>query len=160
MVALAHQCARALERATLLAAEREARRRAEYLVRTGELLAASLSPAATLDEVARLAVPELADWAFVELSLAATPAAGSGAHRRGRTTVGWRRVHQASFGFVAPPSALRRSPVFAGLFWAVLVLRRSTASASDLLVGADLRRVPEFGHHLRVGRQRHRRVVA
>ena len=67
MVALAHQCAQALERARLLAAEREARRRAEYLARAGELLAASLSPTATLDEVARLAVPELADWAFVEL---------------------------------------------------------------------------------------------
>jgi len=74
MVALAHQCAQALERARLFAAEREAReraeearRRAEYLARAGELLAASLNPTATLHEVARLAVPELADWAFVEL---------------------------------------------------------------------------------------------
>ena len=74
MVALAHQCAQALERARLFAAEREAReraedarRRAEYLARAGELLAASLNPTATLDEVARLAVPEIADWAFVEL---------------------------------------------------------------------------------------------
>jgi PAS domain S-box-containing protein len=67
MVALAHQCAQALERARLYAAEREARRRAEYLAGAGELLAASLNPAATLHEVARLAVPELADWAFVEL---------------------------------------------------------------------------------------------
>jgi PAS domain S-box-containing protein len=74
MVALAQQCAQALERARLFAAERqarqraeEARRRAEYLAQAGELLAASLNPAATLEEVARLAVPELADWAFVEL---------------------------------------------------------------------------------------------
>jgi PAS domain S-box-containing protein len=67
MVALAHQCAQALERARLFAAEREARRRAEYLARAGGLLAASLNPAATLHEVARLVVPELADWAFVEL---------------------------------------------------------------------------------------------
>jgi PAS domain S-box-containing protein len=67
MVALAHQCAQALERARLFAAERRARRRAEYLAEAGELLAASLNPAATLEQVARLAVPELADWAFVEL---------------------------------------------------------------------------------------------
>jgi len=74
MVALAQQCAQALERARLFAAERdarqraeEARRRAEYLAQAGELLAASLNPTATLHEVARLAVPELADWAFVEL---------------------------------------------------------------------------------------------
>jgi PAS domain S-box-containing protein len=74
MVALAHQCAQALERARLYAAERDARRaaeearaRAEYLGRAGELLAASLNPTATLHELARLAVPELADWAFVEL---------------------------------------------------------------------------------------------
>jgi PAS domain S-box-containing protein len=67
MVALAQQCAQALERARLFAAEREARRRAEYLARAGELLAGSLNPAATVEEVARLAVPELADWAFVEL---------------------------------------------------------------------------------------------
>jgi PAS domain S-box-containing protein len=74
MVALAHQCAQALERARLFEAEQharrraeEARRRAEYLARAGELLAASLDPPATLAEVARLIVPELADWAFVEL---------------------------------------------------------------------------------------------
>jgi PAS domain S-box-containing protein len=67
MVALAHLCAQALDRARLFAAEREARRRAEYLARAGNLLAASLNPAATLEKVARLAVPELADWAFVEL---------------------------------------------------------------------------------------------
>jgi PAS domain S-box-containing protein len=67
MVTLAHQCAQALERARLFAAEREGRRRAEYLAGAGDLLAASLNPAATLEEVARLAVPELADWAFVEL---------------------------------------------------------------------------------------------
>ena len=67
MIALAHQCAQALERARLFATERDARRRAEYLARAGELLAASLNPAATLEEVARLAAPELADWAFVDL---------------------------------------------------------------------------------------------
>jgi hypothetical protein len=47
--------------------EQAARRRAEYLARAGSLLAGSLNPQATLEQVARLAVPELADWAFVEL---------------------------------------------------------------------------------------------
>jgi PAS domain S-box-containing protein len=74
MVTLAHQCAQAVERARLFDAEQrarrhaeEARRRAEYLARASALLTGSLNPAATLAQVARLAVPELADWAFVEL---------------------------------------------------------------------------------------------
>ena len=74
MMALAHQCAQALERARLFEAEQEARRhaeearrRAEYLARASDLLAGSLNPSATLSQVARLAVPQLGDWAFVEL---------------------------------------------------------------------------------------------
>jgi hypothetical protein len=67
MMMLAHQCAQALDRARLFEAEREARRRAEYLARAGALLADSLSPEVTLEQVARLAVPAIADWAFVEL---------------------------------------------------------------------------------------------
>jgi PAS domain S-box-containing protein len=67
MLTLAHQCAQALERARLFEAEQVARRRAEYLARAGALLADSLNVRATLEQVARLAVPELADWAFVEL---------------------------------------------------------------------------------------------
>jgi PAS domain S-box-containing protein len=67
LVTLAQQCAQALERARLFEAERRARQRAEYLARAGELLAQSLKPTATLEQVARLAVPDLADWAFVEL---------------------------------------------------------------------------------------------
>ncbi|MEA2179001.1 MAG: hypothetical protein QOG77_2298, partial [Solirubrobacteraceae bacterium] len=67
VVTLAHQCAQALDRARLLDAEQDARRRAEYLSRAGSLLAASLNVTATLEQIARLAVPELADWAFVEL---------------------------------------------------------------------------------------------
>ncbi|MEA2248399.1 MAG: hypothetical protein QOH46_2928 [Solirubrobacteraceae bacterium] len=67
MVTLAHVCAQALERARLLEAEQDARRRAEYLSRAGSLLAASLNVTATIEQIARLAVPELADWAFVEL---------------------------------------------------------------------------------------------
>jgi PAS domain S-box-containing protein len=67
MCTLADQCAQALERARLFDTERAARRRAEYLARAGSLLADSLNPQATMEQVARLAVPELADWAFVEL---------------------------------------------------------------------------------------------
>ena len=74
MMAVAHQCAQALERARLFDAEQrarrhaeEARRRAEYLARASDLLAGSLNPSATLAQLARLAVPELAGWAFVEL---------------------------------------------------------------------------------------------
>ena len=67
LVTLAQLCAQALERARLFEAERQARQRAEYLARAGALLAESLNPTATLEQVARLAVPDLADWAFVEL---------------------------------------------------------------------------------------------
>jgi PAS domain S-box-containing protein len=67
MVALAQQCAQALERARLYEAEVEARRRAEYLARAGAVLGASLGVHATLEQIARLAVPGIADWAFVEL---------------------------------------------------------------------------------------------
>ena len=67
MLTLADQCAQALERARLFETEQAARRRAEYLAGAGALLAGSLNPRATLEQIARLAVPELADWAFVEL---------------------------------------------------------------------------------------------
>jgi PAS domain S-box-containing protein len=67
MLTLADQCAQALDRARLFETEHAARRRAEHLARAGSLLADSLNPRATLEQIARLAVPELADWAFVEL---------------------------------------------------------------------------------------------
>jgi PAS domain S-box-containing protein len=67
MLTLAQQCAQALERARLFGAEQRARQRAEYLARAGSVLADSLNPKATLEQVARLAVPELADWASVDL---------------------------------------------------------------------------------------------
>jgi serine phosphatase RsbU (regulator of sigma subunit) len=67
MLTLAGQCAQALDRARLFEAERDARRRAEFLARAGALLAGSLNVRATLEQVARLAVPELADWSFVRL---------------------------------------------------------------------------------------------
>lgn len=47
------------------------RRRADevqrFLVRAGEVLGASLDPAKTLDDVARLVVPRLADWCSIDL---------------------------------------------------------------------------------------------
>jgi PAS domain S-box-containing protein len=67
MCTLADQGAQALERARLFETEQAARRRAEYLAGAGALLADSLNPRATLEQIARLAVPELADWAFIEL---------------------------------------------------------------------------------------------
>jgi len=74
-LALAQQCALALERARLLASERAARAAAEraaarvrFLAEASVRLAASsLSLDDTLRTIARLAVPEVADWAFVSM---------------------------------------------------------------------------------------------
>jgi signal transduction histidine kinase len=74
MLAFAAQCAQALDRARLFAAEREARdeveaarQRVAFLAEAGERLAGSLDVEATLRTVADLAVPALADWCFVEV---------------------------------------------------------------------------------------------
>jgi hypothetical protein len=45
----------------------QAERRAAFLASAGKLLAESLECNTTLERVARLAVPELADWCFVEI---------------------------------------------------------------------------------------------
>jgi PAS domain S-box-containing protein len=50
-----------------LQAERDAVRRATFLAEAGALLDASMDPAETLDNLARLAVPEFADWCTVHL---------------------------------------------------------------------------------------------
>jgi len=62
------------ERATLLAAERDARaaaeragRRLEILAMAGTVLSGSLEPQATLEEIASLIVPDIADWCRVDL---------------------------------------------------------------------------------------------
>jgi PAS domain S-box-containing protein len=60
----------------LMADVTERRRREDaltFLAEAGEALAGSLDPVATLDEIARLAVPRLADWCAVQL---ADPAGG------------------------------------------------------------------------------------
>ncbi|HEY0606312.1 MAG TPA: GAF domain-containing protein [Herpetosiphonaceae bacterium] len=74
MLTLAGQCALALERARLFAAEREARQRAEdaqrrlaFLAEASQVLASSLDYQTTLAHVARLALPELADWSGMTL---------------------------------------------------------------------------------------------
>jgi signal transduction histidine kinase len=71
---LAQHCAQGLERARLYDAERAARRRAEegreraaFLARASAILAGSLDTRTTLDSVARLAVPRMADWCAIEM---------------------------------------------------------------------------------------------
>ena len=74
MGAIAQQCAQALERARLHESERaahaeaaQAARRVVFLSRASAALSTSLDVRSTLDAVARLAVPDLADWSFVEM---------------------------------------------------------------------------------------------
>ncbi|NUO63358.1 MAG: GAF domain-containing protein, partial [Gemmatimonadaceae bacterium] len=74
MSAVARQCAQALERARLHESERAAHaeaaraaRRIDFLSQASAALSSSLDVRSTLDAVARLAVPELADWSFVEM---------------------------------------------------------------------------------------------
>jgi len=74
LLALARHCAQALERTRLYEAERQAREAAEaaqrrlaFLAGASAVLASSLDYAITLENVARLMVPALADWCFVDL---------------------------------------------------------------------------------------------
>ncbi|MBV9212286.1 MAG: SpoIIE family protein phosphatase [Actinobacteria bacterium] len=54
-----------------ISGEVEAQRRQRVLARTGELLASSIDYEQTLREIARLGVPELADWCAVDVPTAA-----------------------------------------------------------------------------------------
>ncbi|HEX2912735.1 MAG TPA: PAS domain S-box protein [Chloroflexia bacterium] len=74
LLALAQQCAQSLERARLYEAEQDARAKAEaasqrfaFLARTGDALAASLDYEVTLQTVARLALPDFADYCIIDL---------------------------------------------------------------------------------------------
>lgn len=74
MLALAQQCAQALDRARLYAAERQARAQAEaaqvrlaFLAEASRQLASSLDYAITLETLAQLATPTLGDWCVVDL---------------------------------------------------------------------------------------------
>src|SRR4051794_4168126 len=55
------------ERRRLLEAERDARTRADFLVRAGEILDSSLVYEETLANVAQIAVPDIADWCAVSI---------------------------------------------------------------------------------------------
>ena len=74
MEALALQCAQALERARLFEAEREARARSEivqerfrFLARASEIFSSSLDYRETLQQVANMAVPHIADWVTIHI---------------------------------------------------------------------------------------------
>lgn len=74
MLALARQCAQALERARLYAAERQARAQAEaarqriaFLAEASSILASTLDYEATLGNLSRIVVPTFADWYAVDL---------------------------------------------------------------------------------------------
>jgi serine phosphatase RsbU (regulator of sigma subunit) len=64
---LARRFALAIDNARLFDQSVDARRRAEFLVRAGEILSASMDYEETLQNVAAIAVPELADWCTVQL---------------------------------------------------------------------------------------------
>jgi PAS domain S-box-containing protein len=64
---LARQCSLALERALLLEEVEAARKHQEFLSRASALLAESLDYQATLDAISHLAVPDLCDWAAVDM---------------------------------------------------------------------------------------------
>jgi signal transduction histidine kinase/CheY-like chemotaxis protein len=65
--ALAAQASVSLDNARLVEAQRKSERRARFLAEGSRLLASSLKLEDTLRVVARLAVPELADWAALDL---------------------------------------------------------------------------------------------
>ena len=64
---LARRFALAIDNARLFDESRDARVRAEFLVRAGEILSGSMDYEETLRNVAAIAVPELADWCTVQL---------------------------------------------------------------------------------------------
>ncbi|HKT45187.1 MAG TPA: ATP-binding protein [Gaiellaceae bacterium] len=66
-VALAHQVAQALERTRLFEAEELLGRRMAFLAEAGYLLSSSLDYRETLAQLARLVVPDLADWCSVDM---------------------------------------------------------------------------------------------
>jgi GAF domain-containing protein len=64
---LARQCALALERSLLLEEVEAARQRQVFLAQASALLAESLEYRQTLETIAQLAVPDLCDWAAVDM---------------------------------------------------------------------------------------------
>ena len=68
MLALAQQCAQALERSRLYEAEQTSRENLEFLAETSRVLGSSLDYRKTLSHVAELVVPHLADWCVIDLT--------------------------------------------------------------------------------------------
>ncbi len=67
LLELARQCALALDRALLLEGMGAARQHQEFLAQASALLGESLDYQRTLEAIARLAVPNLCDWAAVDM---------------------------------------------------------------------------------------------
>jgi serine phosphatase RsbU (regulator of sigma subunit)/uncharacterized protein YigA (DUF484 family) len=67
LMTLAEQCAQALDRARLYEAEGRERKRKEFVAEASALLASSLDYQTTIDRVARLLVPDLADACVVHV---------------------------------------------------------------------------------------------
>jgi PAS domain S-box-containing protein len=67
MHSVSQQAAYALDRTRLYEAEREARKSLEFLARASEVLAQSLDAERTLEQLAFLAVPRIADWCSLHL---------------------------------------------------------------------------------------------
>jgi PAS domain S-box-containing protein len=66
-ITLARQAALALERTRLYEAERSARERFAFIAEASELLSASMEYEETLERLAQLAVPRLADWCSIDM---------------------------------------------------------------------------------------------
>jgi PAS domain S-box-containing protein len=64
---IALQCAQAMQRALLFEAEQQARQRVAFLAEASTILSSSLDYATTLKNVARLAVPDMADWCRIDV---------------------------------------------------------------------------------------------
>ncbi|HEX6117491.1 MAG TPA: SpoIIE family protein phosphatase [Solirubrobacterales bacterium] len=67
MLAMAQQAANALERTKLHELERRARDQLAFIARASEVLGSSLDPDETLQALATVAVPQVADWCVVHL---------------------------------------------------------------------------------------------
>ncbi|UQN09614.1 ATP-binding protein [Deinococcus sp. QL22] len=67
LLSLASQCAQALQRTTALQEAQILNDRLSFLAEASEILSSSLDMAVTLDSIAELAVPRLADWCVINL---------------------------------------------------------------------------------------------
>jgi PAS domain S-box-containing protein len=108
LLMVADVCAQAMERSRLYDAERKARsdaeagrRRAAFLAEASKRLASSLDFEGTLERVAHLAVPEIADWCIVRAATEGGCAGMAVAHREPEKVAG---VHEYLRRFPPHPS--------------------------------------------------------